>query len=468
MDSTVKHGNFNGSGERLPFRERFGWASGDFAQNFIYNTVSTYLLFFYTNVFGLPAADAATMFLVVRLVDAINDPIIGTLVDKNTTRFGKYRGWLLYTSIPLAVMSTLCFFTPSFSAMGKLIYAYVTYVGMSLIYTTVNIPYGTLNAAMTRNDDELISMNSLRMFLAQLGGLAVSFGVPIFVKLFSGGYYNGPQAQNGWFITMAMYSVIGAIILLFCFSQSVEHIKIEPSEQAAVKISDLYHQLVINVPLRVLAIFFVIIFGLMSVVNSIGAYYMTYNAGNAGLMQWFNLVGTLPVFLVIPLQPILNKHFGAKAIMEGSLLVGIIGSVLMLMVPADNLLWTFIGRAVQGAGIFMACTFEWGLVPQTITFGEWKTGKRENGIINAIVGFFFKFGMAMGGIVPGYVLAAFGFAANKTQSANSLFGIKLTATIIPIIFIILAMIDFAFYNLNAEKIESMNNDIMAQRNKIVF
>ncbi|WP_057779534.1 MFS transporter [Paucilactobacillus vaccinostercus] len=451
-----------GSG-RLPMREKFGWATGDFAQNLIYNCVSTYLLFFYTNVFGLSPAFAATMFLVVRMIDAINDPIIGTIVDKHTTRWGKYRGWLVITSIPFAIMAILCFYTPSFGSVGKMAYAYVTYIGMSLVYTTVNIPYGSMNAAMTRNDHELISMNSIRMFLAQLGGLVVSFGIPIFVKLFSGGYYSGVNARTGWFLTMSMYGIVGALILLFCFSQTKEHIHMTASQQAEVKVSDLFHQLVINVPLRVLAIFFIIIFGLMSVVNSIGAYYMTYNAGDAGLMQWYNLIGTLPVFVVIPLTPWLNKKMGPQKLMQMALLVAVIGSVLMFMIPAKNIALTFLGRAIQTAGIFLAGTFEWGLVPQTITYGEWKTGKRENGIINAVIGFFFKAGMAMGGVVPGYALAAFGFVANQNQTANSLLGIKLTATLIPAVFCVIAMIVFSFYKLNNEKIEKMNDEIIARK-----
>lgn len=451
--------------DKLPFREKFGWATGDFAQNLIYNCVSTYLLFFYTNVFGLSPAIAATMFLIVRMIDAINDPIIGTIVDKHTTRWGKYRGWLVITSVPFAAMAILCFYTPSLGSIGKIAYAYITYIGMSLIYTTVNIPYGSMNAAMTRNDQELISMNSIRMFLAQLGGLVVSFGIPIFVKLFSNGYYSGVHAQNGWFLTMSMYGIIGALILLFCFSQTKEHIHMAPSQQAEVKITDLFHQLIINKPLRVLAIFFVIIFGLMSVVNSIGAYYMTYNAGNAGLMQWYNLIGTLPVFIVIPLTPWLNKKLGTQKLMQLALLIAVIGSIFMFVVPANNIILTFLGRAIQTAGIFLAGTFEWGLVPQTITYGEWKTGKRENGIVNAVIGFFFKAGMAMGGIVPGYALAAFGFIANKTQTATSLLGIKLTATLIPAIFCVFGMIVFSFYKLTNHRIEQMNAEILARKQK---
>ncbi|WP_407885634.1 glycoside-pentoside-hexuronide (GPH):cation symporter [Levilactobacillus sp. N40-8-2] len=447
---------------KLPWREKFGWATGDFAQNLIYTTISTYLLFFYTNVYGLPAADAATMFLVVRLIDAINDPIVGTIVDKHTSRWGKYRGWLLYMSVPLAVLAMLCFHVPNVGAMGKLVYAYVTYVGLSVIYTTVNIPYGSLNAAMTRNNKELVSMSSVRMLLANLGSLAVSFGVPIFVKMISGGHYSGVQSQNGWFWTMVIYGIAGAAILIFCFSQSVERIKMAPEQESSVKVSDLYHQLVINGPLRTLAIFFIITFGLMSVVNSVGAYYMTYNAGNAGMMQWYNLLGTLPAFIVVPITPWLNRKIGTQWLMQGSLGLAVIGFLIMYAVPATNLTWTFIGRTIEAAGIILSTGFQWALVPQAITYGEWKSGKRENGIINAVIGFFFKFGMALGGVVPGYVLAAYGFVANHQQTARSLAGIRMTTTIIPIIVTILAMVVFAFYHLTDEKVEKMNEEIAAR------
>lgn len=444
---------------KLSWQQKFGWATGDFAQNLIYTTISTYLLFFYTNVYGLPAVDAATMFLIVRLIDAINDPIVGTFIDKHTTRFGKYRGYLLYMGLPLAVMAILCFYVPDFSQLGKLIYAYVTYVGLSIIYTTVNIPYGSLNAAMTRNNKELVSMSSIRMFLANLGSLAVSFGVPVCVKLFSGGYYSGDASKTGWFLTMIVYGVVGALVLVFCFSQSTEHIKMSADTEATVSVGDLFHQLKINGPLRVLAIFFIITFGLMSVVNSVGAYYMTYNAHNAGLMQWYNLLGTLPAFITVPITPWLNRKLGTQVLMQGSLIIVIIGFLIMFLVPATDIFWTFTGRTIEAAGVTLSTGFQWALVPQVITYGEWKTGKRENGIINAIVGFFFKFGMALGGVIPGYVLAAYGFVANHQQTARSLFGIRMTTTIIPIIVTIFAMIVFAFYKLTDEKIEKMNNEI---------
>ena len=164
---------------KLSMREKTGYAMGDLACNLIYTTVCTYLLFFYTNVFGLPAEVVATMFLIVRVMDAIVDPIVGTFVDKHTFKYGKFRPYLLYGAFPFAVLGILCFSTPSLSEGASIIYAYATYIGLSLVYTTINIPYGALTAAMTRDNKEVVSMTSIRMLCANLGGLIVSFGIPV-------------------------------------------------------------------------------------------------------------------------------------------------------------------------------------------------------------------------------------------------------------------------------------------------
>ena len=440
--------------------QMFGYGSGDFAQNLIYNTVSTYLLFFYTNVYGLNPAAAATMFLVVRVIDAINDPIVGTIIDKHSTKFGKYRPWLLYFGLPFTVLSIMCFWTPSLGYMGKLIYAYTTYVGLSMLYTVVNISYGSLNAAMTRDNDEIVKMSSYRMFLSQLGALVVSYGVPIIVKLFSNGTYTGAGARNGWFFTMLIFSLVGELILLFCFSQTKERIFMPASTQKEVHVKDLYHQLKVNKPLRILAIFFVIKFGLTSVANSVGAYFISYNVGQPDLLPMYSLLPALPAFVLVPLTPWMRKKIGKKPLLQGSMVVAIIGFSLMYIVPSHNVVAVFIARIIANCGVIEASTFAWSFVPETITYGEWKTGKRENGIANAIVGFFFKFGMALGGVIPGYILALFAFNADlKVQSAKALQGIMLTATIIPIVFLIAGIICFSFYKLSDNFVNKMNKEI---------
>lgn len=173
---------------RLSWLQRVGFGAGDLAQNLIYQTVCMYLLFFYTDVYVLggdaarSAGLAGTMFLVVRLIDVLWDPLVGAFVDKHTPRWGKYRSYLISGGIPLTILAILCFwdgFAPS------IVYAYVTYVGMSMLYTLINVPYGALNSSLSRDTNEITVLTSVRMFMANVGGLAVSAGVPILVAIFA-------------------------------------------------------------------------------------------------------------------------------------------------------------------------------------------------------------------------------------------------------------------------------------------
>lgn len=182
---------------RLSWLQRIGFGSGDLAQNLIYQTISMYLLFFYTNVYGLAPEVAAIMFLIVRIVDVIWDPLVGTFVDKHNPRWGKYRAYLLLGGVPLTGFAILCFWN-GFS--GSLLYAYITYVGLSMCYTLVNVPYGALNASLTRDTDEITILTSVRMFMANVGGLAVGMGIPIVVKLFDPAETTDlSTSDNAWF-----------------------------------------------------------------------------------------------------------------------------------------------------------------------------------------------------------------------------------------------------------------------------
>lgn len=168
---------------KLSWLQRIGFGSGDLAQNLIYQTISIWLLFFYTNVFGLDAGAASIMFLVVRIIDVIWDPIVGAFVDKHNPKLGKYRSYLIFAGVPLVGLAILCFWNglAGESNTVKLIYAYVTYVGMSMLYTLINVPYGALNSSLTRDTDEITILTSVRMFMANVGGLLVSAGIPLLV-----------------------------------------------------------------------------------------------------------------------------------------------------------------------------------------------------------------------------------------------------------------------------------------------
>ncbi len=317
---------------RLSWLQRIGFGAGDLAQNLIYQTICMYLLFFYTDIYGLDAADAATMFLVVRLVDVMWDPLVGTFVDKHNPRWGKYRSYLVIAGIPLTGLAILCFWN-GFS--GSLLYAYVTYVGLSMCYTFINVPYGALNSSLTRDTDEITILTSVRMFLANVGGLCVSAGVPILV------------------------AVIAA-----------------PGAELPVK------------------------------------------------MALFMGLGSLPSFIFMPLVPAIKHRVGKKNMFYIFLTVAIVGMALLYVISRmgpveDNIVWVYIAQFIKSTGVIVATGYMWALVPEVISYAEYTSGKRIAGIVNALTGIFYKAGMALGGVVPGAVLAFTGYVP-AAESASAL------------------------------------------------
>ncbi|MBU9710328.1 MFS transporter [Evansella tamaricis] len=430
---------------RIGMREKIGYASGDLASNLIYQTTSIYLLFFYTNIYGISPGAAATMFLVVRLIDAITDPMVGSLVDKTNTRFGRFRPYLLVWAIPFAGLAFLCFTTPDFSEGGKLIYAYITYVGLSIVYTFVNVPYAALTPAITNNNNEIVSLTSVRMIFANLGGVIVAYFIPFLSNYF--GEFASPT--RSWQMTMGIIGIVGALLLLFCFFSTKERVK--PINNEKVKFTDIFEQFRKNRPLVVLSIFFVLIFGVNSISNSIGVYFVTYNLGREDLVGLYTVLGSLPAFLCIPLIPTINRKIGKKALLNISLLLSIIGTLSLLLIPPTMIELILVSRVVTAIGTLTAGAFMWALIPETVEYGEYVTGKRLSGLIYSMIGFFFKCGMALGGAVPGLVLSQSGFVANQAQSSTSLTGILIATAVIPAIILIAAMVNINFYSIDEKK-----------------
>jgi len=449
---------------KLSWAQRIGFGSGDLAQNLIYQTVSMYLLIFYTNVFGINPAVAAVMFLIVRIVDVIWDPIVGAFVDKWNPKMGKYRAYLVLGGIPLTGFAILCFWN-GFS--GSLLYAYITYIGLSMCYTLINVPYGALNASLTRDTDEITKLTSVRMFLANIGGLAVSFGIPILVKAFSpDGQINSSEAGNAWFITMSIYAVSGLVLLIFCYTQTKERVVMDEKDAANVKFSDLWTEFLHNRPLRILALFFITAFAMMAIGNSAGSFYMIYNIQAPDMLPYFMALFPIPAFIFMPLVPAIKRAIGKKQMFYVFLSVAIVGMAMLYfisIIPAlKTQIWlVLVAQFVRSTGVVVACSYMWALVPEVISYGEYTTGKRISGIVNALTGIFFKAGMALGGVVPGLVLAFVGFDEKNTttQSAFAEQGILWLIAIIPSLLLILAMYIISKYELTDDVIDKINIEI---------
>lgn len=450
---------------KLSWLQRIGFGSGDLAQNLIYQTISMYLLMFYTNVYGLAPSAAAFMFLIVRVVDVIWDPVVGTYVDKHNPRFGKYRSYLLMAGVPLTGFAILCFWD-GFS--GSLLYAYITYVGMSMLYTLINVPYGALNASLTRDTGEITVLTSVRMFLANAGGLAVAYGIPMIVATLSpDGKINTVNSANAWFTTMAIYAVAGLILLLFCFTQTKERVVMDKSETDDVKVSDLWVEFRRNRPLRILAFFFITAFAMMAIGNSAGSYYMIYNIhSSADQLAYFMALGSVPAFIFMPMVPAIKRKVGKRGMFNIFLSIAIVGMVMIYvisMVPSlRSQIWlVYLAQFIKSTGVIVATGYMWALVPEVISYGEYTHGKRISGIVNALTGIFYKAGMALGGVVPGLILAFVGFDKNNAVSQTTFAeqGILWLVAVIPALLLGLSMFIISKYELTDDVIDKINMEI---------
>lgn len=458
---------------KLSWLQRIGFGSGDLAQNLIYQTVSMYLLFFYTDIFGIDPGAASLMFLIVRLVDVAWDPLVGAYVDKHNPKMGKYRSYLVLGGIPLTGLAILCFWN-GFS--GSLLYAYVTYVGLSMLYTLINVPYGALNSSLTRDTNEITILTSVRMFMANCGGLAVGSGIPLLVaalaapQFLNEGSATMPKDPDAWFTTMLIYALIGLALLFFCFSQCKERVVMDAKEAENVKVSDLWKEFGTNKPLRIIAFFFITAFAMMSVGNAAGAYFMSSNMhGTAAELSIFMGLGSIPSFIFMPLVPAIKKAIGKKNMFYAFLSIAIVGMAMLYFIAKmenPSMTLVYIAQFIKSTGVIVATGYMWALVPEVISYGEYTSGKRIAGIVNALTGIFYKAGMALGGVVPGAVLAYVAYNKDSVeQTPLAQEGILWLVCVIPAALLLLAMWIISKYELTDERIDEINKAIEARASK---
>ena len=447
---------------KLSWLQRIGFGSGDLAQNLIFQTTCMYLLFFYTDIYGLDAVDVSVMFTVGNVANVIWDPIVGALIDKNNPRLGKYRTYLVFVGIPLSGFAILCFwngFAPS------LLYAYVTYIAMTLLYTFINVPYGALNSSLTRDTNEITILTSVRMFMANCGGLAVGSGLPLLIAYFTDETADGlPKDPGAWFTTMTIYAIVGLCLLLFCFSQCKEKVVMNAEESANVKISDLWMEFFHNRPLRVIAFFFITAFAMMSIGNAAGAYFINSNMhGTSEQLSIFMGLGSAPSFIFMPLVPMIKNAVGKKNMFYIFLSVAIIGMAILYVVAKmenPSMIYVYIAQFIKSTGVIVATGYMWALVPEVISYGEYVSGKRIAGIVNALTGIFFKAGMTLGSVVAPAILAYVAYDPKSvTQSPFAEEGILWLVCVLPAALLLLAMFIISKYELDDETIDKINKEI---------
>lgn len=431
--------------ERLSWVEKIGYASGDMACNFIYQVVCMFLTIYYTDVFGIAPAVVSILFLASRVWDAVNDPIMGAIVDKTNTKHGKFRPWLLWGAIPFAVTGILCFTEPNFSASGKLVYACVTYVVLTMVYTVINTPYGALTSALTQDPQTRAKLTVIRMIGATLGMLFVSVGVPYAVAMYPN------DIGKGYHNIMVIYCIIGAGLLLFCFKSTKERYSV-PGE-SRVTLRTMLETVTKNKPLLILCLMMFFNYGINTIATSSISYYFTYYLGGMSALGTFNMIGTLTALVVMLFVPKVLDYVDKKYLyLIGSAGMAVQPVYMLFCPPTDEgLIGLYIARFIWGLFYGFNISLIWSFVPDTVEYGEYVNGNRMEGVTYAAAGFFFKCGMVLAGIVPGIVLQITGYVANAEQTATALMGIKMLNSVIPIVLTIALVICIIKYPLTQKE-----------------
>ncbi|WP_231686845.1 MFS transporter [Bacillus sp. JCM 19034] len=438
-EENFANGGSPSQGSNINFKEKFGYGLGDLASNLVFAAVSSFLLFYYTDVAGASAAIVGTIILVSRFLDGFTDIGMGALVDKTTSKHGKARPWLLWMAIPYAVSAFLLFTVPDFGPVGMLIYIAITYNIVHIIYTAINIPYGVLNARITQDQYQRSSLNIFRMFMAVVGSIIImNVTIPL-VDFFGGG-------KQGWSITFALFGILAGILFLVTFFWTKERIENVQQSKNTVSLKVGVKSLLKNKYWVLAVIFALVIYTGNGLGGGLGVYYAQYILDNPALVGPLGLAGMFPVVIgLIFVGPIIKK-FGKRNSMIGGLLFGLLGTVVILIDPT-NFLFVLIGSVIRGiGGVPVAASF-FAMLADTIEYGEWKSGVRTEGLVYSAGSFGTKVGMGLGAAIMGWCLAASGYVGGAVeQSSSAITMIVFLFVWVPVIFTVIQLTILAFIN----------------------
>lgn len=484
--------------KKLSFFEKAGYSLSDASANFVFQTLMFYQQFFYTDVFGLSATAASWLFLFVRISDAITDPIMGVMADRTKTRWGKYRPWLLWSAIPFSLFFWAAFTTPSWAGDWKLIYAYVTYTLMMMAYTANNVPYSALNGVMTGNVDERTSLSQYR-FVAAMGAALIvqGFTRPLADKLGNG------DAQLGWSLTMGIFATISLIFFVITFFSVKERVQ-PPANQKPQSVSQNLKDAFGNVPWRVLSLATVFIFITLSFRGGMLNYFYQYYLSRESLGEFLqaiglgagdgaptgfryvldlfglilrpdgsnipsvgfgvtNMLGNLVTIAGVLCSKQLSEWFGKRTVFGVSLAVTAVVTTLPFFIPADQVGWHIAAGLLWSAAYGPSIPLLWSMMGDVADHAEWQHHRRSTAFMFAGVVFALKAGLSLGGFIAPRVLDAYGYVAGAEQTPTSLLGIRLSATVYPSIFLVLAAIVMIFFPISRQVALNIQDELIARR-----
>jgi glycoside/pentoside/hexuronide:cation symporter, GPH family len=442
----------------LTFKEKFGYALGDTASHFVWDMVGFWLMFFYTDIFGISAIAAGTIMLIARFWDMAIDPIIGIVSDRTNTKWGKFRPYILFGAVPYAILAILTFTTPNFGEVGKIVYAGVTYILLMTAYASVNLPYSALGAVMTNDSYERAGLNTYR-FIAGFGGQFIVTGLALTLAKFFGG---GDKAQ-GFQYTLILFAFLSLVFFFITFKATKERVH-PPKSQVNSLGADLKN-LFTNRAWIILAIVGIVSFIMFAIQNAAVVYYFKYYIGNEENVQLFNVIGTVALIVALPFSKPLAKKFGNRNVFIASSIISGIFFILIYLPAQHNILTVYIFNIIAKMAYAPAVPLLWTMIADSADYGEWKTGRRATGLYFSAAVFAQKAGWGIGAALVGVILSLFNYAANQVQTETTITGIKLLVSVIPGVLYMSCAIFMYFYNIDARTTDMIKTELDARREK---
>lgn len=480
------------SSQKVSFLEKIGYSLGDLAANLVFQTLITYLAYFYTDIYGLKNTDASIIMLAVGLVAAfIFNPLIGVLADRTSSRWGKFRPWILFTAVPLGVIALLAFSTPGFSYKGKLIYAAVTYTFLLLMYASSNLPYAALSGVLTGDMGERNSISSYRFVAVMFAQFFVQvFMLPIIEYAGHGDKSAGIEAVMTWL------AALGTVMLLITFFTTRERIVPRLEQKSSVKddLSDLSK----NRPWLIMLILTVLVFITLAMKGGSYVYYFNNYVDKAALTDFispllsklsaigitffgsdpvsagfglFNAGGIIFMIAGISLSKKLADKYGKRDVYKYGLLIAAIFVLVFIFFKPDNVTLMFVSQILHGFSYGITIPILWAMIADVADYSEWKTNRRATAIIFSAMMVGLKAGLSIGGALVAWILSLYGYipkegalaATEIVQPGTVASGTKMLVSIYPSIPFLIGVGLLFFYVIDKKMEVRIEMDLKARR-----
>ncbi len=461
----------NSTTQKLSFKEKISYGFGDLASVLYWQTFMLYFTYFYTDVFLIPAGAAATMFLVSRIWDGVNDPMMGVIADRTKTRWGKFRPYLLWLCVPFAIVGVLTFTVPNFGLTGRLIWAYSTFILIMMLYTAINIPYTALLGVISADSNERTTVSSVKFIFAYGAGIIVSATLLPMVK-----GLGGANEARGWSLSFVIYGIAAVLFFLIAFKGTRERVQPPKTQKSSIKMD--LKELVTNKPWLILLATTITFILFVAVRGSVTVHYFKYVIGSQELKlpfisnrsydfmaitSAFNTIGQISSLIGVILVSWFAKVVGKKKAFVIIFVIAIVSTAAFYFLNADQLGLIFFFQITGSMTGGPLSVLIWAMYADTADYAEWKNGRRATGLIFSASTMSQKFGWAFGAFVALNLMAQLGFAPNQAQSAESLRGLILLFSLIPAGMGVISVAILLLYPLSDKRIAVIGNELAERR-----